>query len=361
MKTPDIFGPMNINRMELMNRFVRSATFDIPANRGMVTDALLNLYRRLAEGNIGLIITGGLFTNKNGQLSSLQLGAHRDETVPGLKKLVKVVHEKGGKIAAQLLHGGLWSSPEVTGSQPVGPSSTINPLTQNRVRSISTEEIQAIIDHFTQASRRVIEAGFDAVQLHGAHSYLISQFLSPAVNKRTDEWGGSPERRCNFVCEIYRQMRDLTGPDYPIFIKLGITDQHPEGKLLDEGIATAKMLEAQGIDAIEVSGGFEADMNSHIRSNATSPYYLWECRQARRALTLPLILVGGMRKLQEIRSVIKDGIADAVSMCRPFINDPYIIQKFREGLTEKSKCISCNYCISTEGGKPYLCFQHEKG
>lgn len=341
---PSLFDPLVINKMELINRFIRSATVDNLGNQGMVTDSQLGLYRELAGGEVGLIVTGGLFPKKDGQASLGQLSAHTDEAVPSLRRLVSIVHENGGKIAAQLMHIGWYAQTEVTGFQPVGPSATVNTVTGLPVRELSRDEIHELVELFVQAARRAIEAGFDAVQLHGAHTWLISSFLSPVTNKRQDEWGGSAENRANFARRIYGGIRTLAGPDYPILIKLGLVDYHPEGKPLSEGIETARLLEADGIDAVEVSEGIEADFGHHIRPDAISPYYVSECRDARLVLSLPLILVGGMRKLQDMEAILDEGIVDAISMCRPFIMDPHIVKKFRQGLTDSSECTSCNLC-----------------
>jgi 2,4-dienoyl-CoA reductase-like NADH-dependent reductase (Old Yellow Enzyme family) len=341
---PSLFDPLVINRMELRNRFFRSATLDIFGYQGMVSESLLSFYVELARGEIGLIFTGGIFPKREGQLGRGQLGAHIDETIPGLQSLVRVVHESGGKIAAQLMHSGMLCSPEVTGFQPEGPSSFVN-NNGHQVRELLKDEVYEIVEFFVQAGRRVIEAGFDAVQIHGAHSHLISSFLSPAINTREDEWGGSPENRAKLVVQIYRGLRKLAGDAYPILIKYGLLDYHPMGKSLSEGVDAARSLEIEGMDAIEVSEGFEEERVHHIRLGAMSPYYVSECRQAREVLSLPLILVGGMRTLQQMQAALDEEVADGISMCRPFIMDPHIIRAFRDGSATESKCISCNECL----------------
>jgi len=324
-------------------------------DRGMVTDDLLALYRELATGDMGLIISGGIFVRKDGQIAPGELAADTDETIPSLRKLADTVHEAGGKITAQLLHAGWLCRPEITGFQPVAPSSAVNPRTKAEVRELSGDEIHEIIVSYVQAAQRVIEAGFDAVQLHSAHGRLPCMFLSPAANRRDDEWGGSPEKRARFLRQICQGIRNVAGHDYPILVKLGLKDYHPEGKPLAEGIATAKVLESDGVDSIEVSEGFEAELGYHIRKDAVSPYYIEECRQARQALSLPLILVGGMRVLKDMQAVLDEGIADAISMCRPFIMEPHIVRKFREGLTSESECTSCNGCLRFQQGERHLC------
>jgi 2,4-dienoyl-CoA reductase-like NADH-dependent reductase (Old Yellow Enzyme family) len=356
---PELFEPLIINRMSLNNRFVRSATMDNMGSNGEVTEAQENLYRDLAKGEIGLIISHGIFPSREGWAGPGQLGAHTDAMIPSLKKLTSVVHQNRGKIVAQLLHGGWFSNPQQIGGTPVGPSATVHPFNSNPIRGLSNEEVHATVENFVQAGRRLIESGFDGVQLHAAHSWLISCFLSPATNLRNDEWGGTPEKRWNFVRRIYEGIRKVGGKDFPILAKIGLKDYHPQGKSLTEGINCCRMLESMGMDAIEVSEGVEADRGHHIRPDAVSPYYLDECQQARKALKLPLILVGGMRKLADMEHVVKGGIADAVSMCRPFIMDPYIVKKFREGTANSSGCTSCNGC-SGMGRRVLQCKLHSQ-
>lgn len=352
---PDLFDALIINKLELRNRFFRSATMDTLGDQGRVTDDLLTLYRELATGEIGLIISGGIYVRKDGQITPGELAADTDETIPSLRKLADTVHEAGGKIAAQLLHAGWAGRPEVTGSQPVAPSSTVHPYTKVEARELTGDEILEIIESYVKAAQRAIEAGFDAVQLHSAHGRLPCTFLSPAANRREDEWGGSPEKRARFLRQICQGIRNIAGHDYPILVKLGLKDYHPEGKPLAEGIATASTLESDGVDSIEVSEGFEAELGYHIRQDEMNPYYTEECRQARQALSIPLILVGGMRALKDMQAVLDEGIADAISMCRPFIMEPHIVRKFREGLTSESECTSCNGCLRLVQGERHRC------
>ncbi len=353
----DIFDTLKLNKMEIPNRFVRSATMDSMADQGIVSDAEINLYQELGEGEIGLIISHGLFPTKDGQCSPGQLSAHTDESIPSLSKLVDAVHQGNGKIAAQILHGGLQCRQEVTGSPPVGPSVMVNPRSDNQVRELSSDEIYELVESYTQAARRIIEAGFDAVQLHSSHSWLLSAFLSPVSNKRDDEWGGTAEKRSNFIRRICQGIRQLAGPDYPILVKLGIQDYHPEGKTVSEGIETARLLEEAGVDAIEVSEGMEKEASHHIRLDALTPYYIDECNLVKQALSIPVMLVGGMRKLRDMQAIVNEGVADAVSMCRPFIMEPHLVKHFHEGLTDNSGCISCNKCLTRMRQGQLICPQ----
>jgi 2,4-dienoyl-CoA reductase-like NADH-dependent reductase (Old Yellow Enzyme family) len=329
------------------------------AENGMVTDREVELYKRLGSGDIGLIITHGIFPSRNGQAAEGQIGAHIDETIPSLQKLADAVHEGGGKIAAQLLHGGSFCREALTGSPALGPSKTISERTGEEVKEITEDEIYELIEDYGQAARRLIEADYDAIQLHGAHGWFLSAFLSPATNQRKDKWGGSAENRLRIVRMIYEKIREIAGPDFPVFIKLGLKDYHPKGKSLSEGLHTAKILQDVGMDAIEVSEGIEHEPAHHIRKDAIHPYYLDECREARQALSLPLILVGGMRYLKDMQAVLDENIADAVSMCRPFINDPEIVQKFMQGSTDHSDCISCRKCTDAMMTRRLRCVLNE--
>jgi 2,4-dienoyl-CoA reductase-like NADH-dependent reductase (Old Yellow Enzyme family) len=340
-----LFEPLYINKLRIKNRFIRSATVDNLGKDMMVSGAQLEFYRELSLGEVGLIISSGLFPSLDGWAAPGQMGIHDDAMLPSLTKLVNLVHKNGGKVAAQLMHAGWFGNPKLSGYPTVGPSTMFNPANQLTIRELSTLEVYEHVDQFIQAGRRAYEAGFDAVQIHAAHGWLVSAFLSPVTNLRQDEWGGTPEKRAKFVINIVQGIRKLVGPDYPILLKLGLKDYHSQGKGASEGISSAGRFIEAGVDAIEVSEGIEEAPFHHIRLDAVNPYYLEECRQARKSLNKPLILVGGMRCLTDIRQVIEKGTADAVSMCRPFIMDQHIVRKFRLGLAQTSKCTSCNRCI----------------
>jgi 2,4-dienoyl-CoA reductase-like NADH-dependent reductase (Old Yellow Enzyme family) len=341
-----IFEPFQINHLHIKNRFVRSATVDNLGKNQAVSQAQLDFYRELAIGEVGLIISSGLFPSLDGWAAPGQLGIHEDSMLPSLKKLADEVHRHGGKIAAQLMHAGWFGNPRQSGLQLVGPTATVNPANQLPVRELSGDEVYEHIDQFVQAGRRAIEAGFDAVQIHAAHGWLVSAFLSPVTNRRQDEWGGSAEKRAAFVVKIVEGIRRLAGPDYPVLIKLGLKDYHPQGKTIDEGIASARLFIQAGLDAVEVSEGVEEEPFHHIRQNATRPYYEEECRRAAKVLDKPLILVGGMRRLEDMEKIVEEGTAAAVSLCRPFIMDQHIVSRFRQGTLKESACISCNGCIT---------------
>jgi 2,4-dienoyl-CoA reductase-like NADH-dependent reductase (Old Yellow Enzyme family) len=340
-----LFEPFQINKLQIKNRFVRSATVDNLGQNQAVSQAQLNFYRELARGEVGLIISSGLFPSLDGWAAPGQLGIHDDSLIPSLKKLVDEVHRNGGKIAAQLMHAGWFGNPGLSGLPVVGPTSTVNAANQLPVRELSADEVYEHVNQFIQAGRRAIEAGFDAVQIHAAHGWLVSAFLSPVTNRRQDEWGGSAEKRAAFVVKTVEGIRRLAGADYPVLLKLGLKDSHPQGKMVEEGIASAKLFIQEGVDAVEVSEGIEEQPFHHIRQNALNPYYEEECRLATRVLDKPLVLVGGMRRLVDMEKIVEEGTATAVSLCRPFIMDQHIVRKFRQGTIQGSNCTSCNGCI----------------
>ncbi|MFC1920250.1 NADH:flavin oxidoreductase [Chloroflexota bacterium] len=339
-----VFDPLKVNKLEMPNRFVRSATMDGMADNGKVSDAEVKLYTELGKGEIGLIMSHGMSPTKEGQVGGGQVSAQTDEDIASLKRMTDAVHAGGGRIAAQILHGGWMCRAEVTGVPPVGPSAVIHPRSGLEIREPSSDEVYQMVEDFVQCARRIKEAGFDGVQLHGAHSWILSAFLSPVTNKRDDEWGGSNEKRTNLVRHICRGIRKMAGPDYPIMVKLGIKDYHPEGKSMADGIEQARLIEEAGCDSIEVSEGLEEDFFHHIRMDAMSPYYLEEGKLAKQALSTPVMLVGGMRKLSEMQAAIDSGAGDAISMCRPYIMDPYLVKNLREGKIDGSGCTSCNEC-----------------
>ena len=224
-----LFSPMKIGRLELPNRFVRSATFEgMARENGQVTDDLIKLYRNLAKGRIGLIITGHLYVNQVGKASVNKIGIHSNEMISGLKRLVQEVHEHDGKIVFQLSHAGRQTTKKVTGHHPIGPSGKgRDPIFFVKPREMNEEDIQETIQSFGRAAKRAAEAGADGIQLHGAHGYLINQFLSPFYNTRSDAWGESEEGRFRFLEQVFSEIKRVIPKETPIMIKLNTHDHTP--------------------------------------------------------------------------------------------------------------------------------------
>ncbi len=301
---------------------------------GRLTDKIYPLYRQLAEGGTGLIISGHMYIHPSGKAHPEMTGIYSDEMLPGLTRFADTVHQAGGLVAAQINHGGIKNDPESV-PEAAGPSAltTDEPSVSRPARAFTTDEIEMLIDAFAQAARRAKQAGFDAVQIHAAHGYLISQFLSPASNRRTDEWGGSFENRLRFLREVVKAVRAQVGPDYPLFTKLGMMDGIENGLTLEDGGRIVAELAGIGLDAVELSGGIGGDKLTNIakgiRNEGREAYFIDFARKAKQVTDLPVMLVGGFRSRPVMERVLAAGEADFISMCRPLINDPAFPNKLK--------------------------------
>jgi len=347
----EIFKPVKIGNLELKNRVVRSATWDGAADdNGAVTDDAIKLYRGLGEGGIGLIISGHAFVSPKGQATPSQYGIHNDEMIPGLKRMTDAVHEEGSKIAVQITHCGV-NSIQMRRQGIPGQAVSHSDGIKDPHQEMTDDEIEQLVDDFAAAAERAVEAGFDAVQLHGAHGYMLSQFLSPVFNKRTDRWGGSIENRRRFHLEIIDRVRTKIGRDFPLLIKFGIQDDAEGGLTLEEGLETAHEMVKKGLDGIEVSAGVGAGL-AVPKSKEGEPEKIF-FRERTAALTkivnVPVILVAGIRKLQTAEDILNSGDADLISMCRPFIREPGLLLRWQKGEDAPATCISCNMCMPGRG------------
>jgi 2,4-dienoyl-CoA reductase-like NADH-dependent reductase (Old Yellow Enzyme family) len=357
----NLFEPYKIGRLELKNRFVRSATWDATADStGTVTEKSVALYRKLGEGGMGLIVSGYAFVSPLGQAAYGQYGAHTDDMIPGLRRLVQAVHQGGTKIALQIVHAGI--SSDYLHRQGI-PSLAVSSLPQsNRPhRQMTEEEIETIIADFAAAARRGVEAGFDAVQLHGAHGYLMSQFISPLTNFRTDGWGGSLENRCRFHLEVIQRIRQVIDAHFPLLIKFGVQDDRAGGLPLSEGITAAKLMVARGIDAIEVSAGIGSPARVTKENDPEHAYFRERAAAVKQAVSVPVIVVSGIRSLAMAQSIIDSGDADLISMSRPFIRQPDLVARWQRGETNLAACISCNRCMGiVRRGEPLECGEERR-
>jgi 2,4-dienoyl-CoA reductase-like NADH-dependent reductase (Old Yellow Enzyme family) len=324
-------------------------------DNGQPLPSIEDFYRQLARGGVGLIITGHMYVHTSGKAHEEMTGVYSDNLIPHLKKIVDAIHEEGGLVVAQINHGGMHVDKDSV-SDPIAPSAYHDDSLEQPVREISTDEINTLIDAFGQAARRVKEAGFDGVQIHSAHGYFISQFLSPAVNKRTDDWGGDLSGRMRFLKEVYSGVREQVGEEFPVLVKLGMKDNVEGGLGLEESLEVVKLCEELGIDGIEISSGFKFPSSKKgIRRETDEAYFLPFAKKARKITTLPLILVGGMRSKNVMEKILGDGDADFISMCRPLINDPDFPNKLRLRIKDKSDCLSSNNCWAEGKGVGIKC------
>lgn len=353
----ELFEGIDINGMGLKNRSVRSATWTGMAEKdGRCSTRLMKRMEALALGEVGLIITGFAYVMPNGQALGGQLGIHDDAMIPNLSRLTKRVHAANGKIAMQIVHAGVQTVMTEKKDQPVwGPSPVHNKLFRKTPKAMTQREIKETVQAFARAAERVKRAGFDAVQLHGAHGYLISQFLSPLTNKRTDKYGGPVENRARFLFQVYRAVRKRVGKDFPILIKLNTQDFVRGGLHERDALFIAKRLDDMGIDAIELSGGTPAagdlgPARPKIRTADEEAYFSPFAKKIKKHVSVPIILVGGIRSLKGGHHVLKSGAADLVSMARPFIREPNLIKRWKQGNGKKAACISCNQCFGAARG-----------
>lgn len=349
-----LFTPQKIGRLTISNRFVRSATHESLAEKdGRMSDRHLLLFRALAEGEVGLIITGHAFINRLGIASPGQTGIDEDARVESLRRIPEVVHRTDAKIFVQIAHAGRQTKIRLAGGTPVAPSPVYDPAFRITPRELSREDIRGLIDDFVQAARRAAEAGFDGVQVHGAHGYLLSSFLSPHTNRRTDEWGGSLENRNRINVEILRGIRRICGPDFPVIMKINATDHLPGGLAPAEALEAARILEKEGLAAIEVSGGMtEAGLGSvwpGVRKAEDEGYFVGYAAVFKSALRIPVFGLGGNRTFSVMERFVLEGKSDFISLSRPLVREPDLVRKFRLGLAVRSDCISCNKCFNPRG------------
>jgi len=350
-----LFEPAAIKGVALRNRFVRSATYDGCAEKnGHVSKRQLEIYEKLAHGGVGFIISGITYVHPSGQISVFQNSLSSDDCIPGFRELAESVHHEGAKIAVQLFHAGRETAktfkPER--KQAVAPSLvTDDPNFQGPHRAMTEEEIWEIVRAFGDASRRAREAGLDAVQLHAAHAYLLSQFLSPFTNRRADQWGSSLENRLRIHREIYKAIRAKVGEDYPVFVKIGVEDGFPGGLEFHEGKRAAQSLAEWGFDALEISSGLRgrgyenAEFRPGINQLEREAYFREWSREIRRRVSVPVMMVGGLRTLDLMEQVIQNQEADFISLCRPLIREPGIINDWKNKDRHRAACISCNKCF----------------
>jgi len=377
------FKPLEISGIRFKNRIIRSATHEGMADEtGIPDERLKKLYVSLAKGSAGAIITGFTGIRQDGKSSMHNMiMIDRDEVIPAFKEITDAVHEYNTPIIMQVAHCGRQTRSKSTG-EPVKGVSPIRHkfFNEDLPHELTQSEINEIINGFVLAAIRAKNAGFDAIQLHAAHGFLLSEFLSSHSNRRNDQWGGSIKNRFRIVKEILERTKEKTD-GFPVFIKLNSHDSQKNGMIVDEAVAYAKMLEQAGCDGIEVSCGTIEDGLYTIRGEKLpaeaalqytfkyeslpllvkkvagpflkavvkqpkplNNYNLDAAVKIRKAVNIPVMVVGGINSFDSIDKIINRHGIDLVSMSRPFIIQPDIVEKFKSGDLQKSKCIMCNFC-----------------
>jgi 2,4-dienoyl-CoA reductase-like NADH-dependent reductase (Old Yellow Enzyme family) len=392
-----VFTPARIGQLEIKNRLVRSATYENAATReGEVSDFLVDLYRTLAKGGVGLIITSVASVYSKAPQMHLGMRVDSDSFIPSLKKIPRVIWESApdSKVMLQLGHPGrqvinredaakllpmlpqaylayirrhpeLMLPPEEAPHvvEPTAPSAVYDATFDRTPRALTVEEIEEIIESFAEGVRRAQEAGFDGVQLHAAHGYLLSSFLSPRTNQREDQYGGSIENRTRIIKDIYQRARKKVSERFPILIKINTTDFLPAGMDLAEVVQVGRALSEIGFAAIEASGGmWEAvtrkqeelgwppvilpEARTGIKAQDQEAYFLPGAKALKEKTNATIILVGGLRSFSKIEEVLTSKVADFVSISRPLIRQPDLPSLWRSGEgPDKGECISCNACL----------------
>ncbi|MGW0176780.1 NADH:flavin oxidoreductase [Rhodococcus sp. NPDC003322] len=371
----DVWDQFKLGPITLKNRIIKAATFEGAAPDGVVTDRLIEFHREMAAGGVAMTTVAYCAVSPGGRI-------HKDclildeATLPGLQRLTEAVHAEGAKVSAQIGHAGLVASPQSNGVPSVAPSSQLSLVAQAYMRGATEQDLQTVIEDYERATRVAVEAGFDCVEVHIGHNYLLSSFLSPNLNKRKDKYGGDIENRARFPREVLRRVRAAAGDSIAVIAKLNMTDGVPKGLWLNDSIPFAKMLEEDGsVDALELTAGssllnsmylFRGDVPlAQISSLMTGikkigikfvgkqmfkeyPYedlFLMPlARQFREALNIPIILLGGVTSLANIDTALSEGF-ELVAMGRTLLRDPNLINNMQAGSTHSSTCIHCNRCM----------------
>ena len=345
-----LFESIKFGNLELPNRFIRSATWEgLAATDGKVTAELICLIQTLASARVGLIVTGHAYVSPEGQASPWQLGVYGDHLIPGLAEMVDAVHSLDGKIVLQLAHAGVFARTSLTGKPAlaVSPGDSFAP---DDCRVMEPADIENLIEAFASAAGRAVEAGFDGVQLHAAHGYLLNQFLSPLFNRRKDEYGGSLENRLLVCRRIIKAIAEKTGPDFPVLVKMNCNDLADGGLSPEQAVQVASMFEEAGIAAIEISGGLPRGGGlsptwTGIDSPEKEAYFRSEAVLLRQKIRVPIVLVGGIRSYEVACMIVEDNIADCIALSRPLICEPGLIERWYNGDRRPSLCCSDNLCF----------------
>jgi 2,4-dienoyl-CoA reductase-like NADH-dependent reductase (Old Yellow Enzyme family) len=377
---PIYLAPGRLGSLELRNRLVRAPTSETMATEdGEVTPELLRLYGDLARGGAGLLLTGHIYIRPDGQCSPRQMALHDDRFVPGLARLTGEVHAAGARIFAELSHAG--SQTMMPGFTPLAPSGVTSAIYPGAPRAMTEADIAEVVAAFGAAARRAMQAGFDGIHIHGGNGYLLAQFASSASNRREDGWGGDAAARGRMLLAVYDAVRSAVGPDVPVTARYGVCDSGEGGLTEEEGLARLAALAARGLDGVEPTFNLMRDYRENIRPYvgvgaaravrdwllprlwqpaAAETYYLPLARAIKARMSLPVILVGGVRSTQGMAAALASGAADFLSMARPLVREPDLPRQLASGRRGMVDCVSCNICLAHDGYDALRCWRRHK-
>jgi 2,4-dienoyl-CoA reductase-like NADH-dependent reductase (Old Yellow Enzyme family) len=305
--------PIKIKGVILKNRIVMPPmNTELATEKGAVTNRLIEHYAKRSK-HVGLVIIEHSYISQEGKLSKKQLGIHNDKLVRGLRKLAETVHEAGTPVIIQINHAGGRCTADITGTQPVAPSPTEN------ARELEVEEIEVLAETFATAAKRAINAGFDGVEIHGAHGFLLNQFFSPLTNKRSDKYGGSLERRIRFPLEVVERVKKKVGGKLLLY-RLGSDDLDPAGTKVKDSRKFAIKLQKAGVDVIDVSGGTSGSRPEQFQGK--QGYFIPQAQEIKAVVQVPVIGVGGITNAEYADSLVRDGKVDLVAIGRELIRNP---------------------------------------
>lgn len=371
-----LFTPAKIGPLKLRNRTIRAAAFEGMCPGNNPSESLLNYHRSVAAGGIGMTTVAYAAVTQSGLSFTHQLWL-RPEVIADLRALTDAVHREGAAAAIQIGHCGNMSKRSVSGVRPIAPSSRINLYAPCWPRAMTKDDMESVAKSFGDAVRHARNAGFDAVEVHAGHGYLISQFLSPYTNRRKDEWGGSFANRSRFMRLVMRRVMDAAAGRTAVLVKMNMRDGFIGGIDIDEGVATAQMIEREGAHALVLSGGFVSKSPMYVMRGAMpvralvrymkdpllawgvrlfgrflmppSPfeegYFLPDARKVRAAVTLPLVVLGGFTSLAKMNGTLGEGF-DCIALARALINEPDFVSRLRSGVCDRARCEHTNYCIA---------------
>lgn len=395
-----LFEPFSVGGLRIPGRVAKSATSETMASEdGLATERLIGFYGPMAQAGTPLLITGNIYVSRDGQATPNQMGADADDKIAALGRLTAEVHRHGSLIFAQLSHCGRQVVPPFIGRREAVSASDVKELmTGTKPRPLDLDEIRRIVEDFASAALRCKQAGFDGIQIHGGHGYLVSQFLTPYTNRRTDAYGGALDGRTKFLRDIHRAIRDRVGTDYPVILKLNGSDWLPlrPGLKTRELVEIAVLMEREGIDAVEITvghyesgfpmvrGSFGRCLRAMVKGSvrylpfprrqlvtafwpliALASNLIWRrregynldyAREFKAALSIPVICVGGFATRAAMAAAIESGACDAVACARAFIADPYFYRHLREGEGARPACVFCNACSGGSGAEPLDCY-----
>jgi 2,4-dienoyl-CoA reductase-like NADH-dependent reductase (Old Yellow Enzyme family) len=384
--TRQVFTSAALGGLTLRNRVIRSAAFEGMCPGGLPSQGLIDYHAEVARGGVGMTTVAYAAVSSDGLTYPHQICMDRPGVVGELRKLTDAVHAGCAAASIQLGHAGYFSAKPVTGVRPMGASRVFNSYTLTFPRRMKEHDIKTVVEHFGRACEQARDAGFDAVAIHAGHGYLLSQFLSPYTNRRKDRWGGSLENRSRFVVEVMRRVRKAVGAGFPVLVKMNLRDGFKGGLELEEACEIARTLEAESADALILSGGFVSKTPMYIMRGDTpfkefyqgqksltkklglllmgrimvksfpftETYFLEESRKIREAVSMPLVLVGGLRRIDVMESAVREGF-QFLAMARPLIMEPDLIARMERGEAEESKCEPCNKCVAAMDKEAMRC------